>query len=162
MLNAQFIEEQIKSLPKDKREELMRMLFKKSRQTTAYFHRINDITLSKLEILADFLNLPLDAFRTNPKQTVGNYYGSNNCGNSYYNTNLSQQIEILNKEIELLKKEIEAKEATIQDKMGLIASHKETLEAKEQIISMMRKQIEDYNSLNEIVKSEGQTRLEDE
>ena len=154
MLNADFIEEQIKNLPKEKQQDLMKMLFKKSRQTVAYFHRINDITLSKLEILADYLGLPLDAFRMNPKATVGNFYGSQNCGNSYYNTNLAQQIEALNKEVEFLKKEVAQKEGAIVDKQNLIKSKEETITSKEETIGVMRIQIDALKTQVDSLKAE--------
>ena len=63
MLNIDLVYNLYEGLTPDKKEELLGLLFKKSRQTMAYFKRSKDISLSKLEILADFYHMPLDYFQ---------------------------------------------------------------------------------------------------
>ena len=65
MLNIDLIYRHYDSLTKDKKEELLIKLFKNSRQTMAYFRRTKNVSLSKLEILADAFNKPIDYFRLN-------------------------------------------------------------------------------------------------
>lgn len=65
MLNIDLIYRHYDSLTKDKKEELLTKLFKNSRQTMAYFRRTKNVSLSKLEILADAFNKPIDYFRLN-------------------------------------------------------------------------------------------------
>ena len=67
MLNLDYIDQKFNALNKEQKEELIVRLFKKSKQTMAYFRRTKDISLSKLEILADYFELPLDAFRKNTR-----------------------------------------------------------------------------------------------
>lgn len=57
---------------------------KKSRQTMAYFKRSKDISLSMLEILADFYHMTLDYFRAN-----GSFKANNVTGNNDYVGNVS-------------------------------------------------------------------------
>ena len=63
MLNTELIENLYAGLSKEQQQELLTLLFKRSKQTLSYFKRTKDITLSKLEILADFFHMPLDYFR---------------------------------------------------------------------------------------------------
>lgn len=63
MLNVDLIDHLYSKLPKERQQQLVLQLFKKSRQSMAYFRRTKDISLSKLEILADFFQMPLDYFR---------------------------------------------------------------------------------------------------
>lgn len=63
MLNLELIDDLYALLPKERQKELITKLFNKSKQSMGYFHRTKDITLSKLEVLADFFGMPLDYFR---------------------------------------------------------------------------------------------------
>lgn len=65
MLNIDLIYKHYDSLTREKKEELLTKLFKNSRQTMAYFRRTKNVSLSKLEILADAFNKPIDYFRLN-------------------------------------------------------------------------------------------------
>lgn len=67
MLNVDHIYILCEGLTPERKKELRDLLFKKSRQTMAYFRRLKDISLSKLEILTDFYQMPLDRFRINSK-----------------------------------------------------------------------------------------------
>lgn len=62
MLNLDLIDNLYAGLTKDQQQELIGLLFKKSKQTMSYFRRTKDISLSKLEVLADFFHMPLDTF----------------------------------------------------------------------------------------------------
>ena len=48
MLNVDLLENLYAGLDNDKKQELMSLIFKKSRQTFAYFRRTKDVSLSKL------------------------------------------------------------------------------------------------------------------
>lgn len=65
MLNIDLIYKHYDSLTRERKEELLTKLFKNSRQTMAYFRRTKNVSLSKLEILADAFNKPIDYFRLN-------------------------------------------------------------------------------------------------
>jgi len=53
MLNTELVDRMYAELPKERQQELITLLFKNSKQTMNYFKRTKDISLSKLEILAD-------------------------------------------------------------------------------------------------------------
>ena len=83
----------------------------------AYFKRSKDISLSKLEILADFYHMSLDYFRTNSSFKTNNVFGNNNyVGNVSTVTNLLIENESLRKQISSLEREIESLKATIASK----------------------------------------------
>lgn len=129
MLNVDLIDKLYSELPKEKQQQLVIQLFKKSRQSMAYFRRTKDISLSKLEILADFFKMPLDYFRLGSELferaahieakdnifAVGSYV-STGAGLLIKNQALQQQLadkeELLNekKEEELNEKKKELKE----------------------------------------------------
>lgn len=89
MLNIDLAYNLYEGLTPERKEELLGLLFKKSRQTMAYFKRSKDISLPKLEILVDFYHLPLDYFRTNSSFKTNNVSGNNNyVGNASTGTNL--------------------------------------------------------------------------
>ena len=77
MLNLELIDGLYASLSKQRQQELCSKLFKRSKQTMNYFHRTKDISLSKLETLADFFEVPLDGLRLNGR-TVTTYAPGNN------------------------------------------------------------------------------------
>ena len=81
----------------------------------SYFKRTKDISLSKLEILADFFHMPLDYFRTGSTFKTNNVSGSNNfVGNVSINTNLMVENEMLRSKVSAMEKTIEAKDLTIK------------------------------------------------
>jgi flagellar basal body-associated protein FliL len=80
-----------------------------------YFHRTKDISLSKLETLADFFGMPLDYFRKNSKFKTNNVAGNNNfVGNVSISTNLMLENQSLRKELESKDAIIRAKDETIE------------------------------------------------
>ena len=121
MLNTELVDTLYASLPKERQQELITLLFKNSKQTMNYFKRTKDISLSKLETLADFFHMPLDYFRANSSFSANNIYGSNNnVGNITLNGNLIAENDALRKEVASLKKTIEAMEVTIKTKDEMI------------------------------------------
>ena len=131
MLNTQLVDQMYAELPKERQQELITLLFKNSKQTMNYFKRTKDISLSKLEILADFFHMPLDYFRANSSFRANNIYGSNNnIGNITLSGNLIAENEALRKEIASIKKTIEAYEQTIKTKDDMIALLQSSLSSK--------------------------------
>ena len=49
MLNIDLLENLYAGLDNDKKQELMTLVFKKSRQTFSYFRRTKDVSLSKVD-----------------------------------------------------------------------------------------------------------------
>ena len=128
MLNVDLLENLYAGLDNDKKQELMSLIFKKSRQTFAYFRRTKDVSLSKLEIIADYFHMPLDYFRINSAFKANNVAGNNNyVGNVSISTNLLIENESLKRELEALKETIKAKDESLKTKDLLI----ETLSNKE-------------------------------
>ena len=131
MLNIELVYNLYESLTPDKKEQLRQQLFKKSRQTMAYFRRSKDISLSKLEIIADFFHMPLDYFR------LDSSFDSNSVNNSNFldrasmganlimeNDSLRDQIAGLKREMETLKSNLNAKEETNEILKDLVSSLK--------------------------------------
>ncbi len=118
MLNTEVIDRLYAQLPREQKQQLIARLFKKSKQTMTYFRRTKDVSLSKLEMLADFFNVPLDALRqgsTTPPLPA-------------------ERVNKLLVENEQLRKEIEHLQA-------LLRSKDETIEAKNETISMLKSQL---------------------
>lgn len=121
MLNVDLLENLYAGLDNDKKQELMSLVFKKSRQTFAYFRRTKDVSLSKLEIIADYFHMPLDYFRINSAFKANNVAGNNNyVGNVSISTNLLIENESLKRELEALKETIKAKDESLKTKDLLI------------------------------------------
>ena len=121
MLNTEFVDNLYASLPKERQQQLITMLFKNSKQTMNYFKRTKDISLSKLEILADFFHMPLDYFRVESTFSANNVNGNNNyVGNISLSNNLIAENDSVRKEISNLKSIIKAQEETIQSKNDYI------------------------------------------
>lgn len=121
MLNLDLIDNLYAGLTKEQQQELIGLLFKKSKQTMSYFRRTKDISLSKLETLADFFHMPLDYFRVGSTFRANNVAGNNNnVGNVSVNTNLMIENESLRREISGLKETLKAKEETLNTKNDLI------------------------------------------
>ena len=121
MLNTELVDTLYAGLPKERQQELITLLFKNSKQTMNYFKRTKDISLSKLETLADFFHMPLDYFRAHSSFSANNIYGSNNnVGNITLSGNLIAENDALRREVASLKKTIEAMEVTIKTKDEMI------------------------------------------
>lgn len=118
MLNIELVDRLYAQLPREQQQQLIARLFKQSKQTMAYFRRTKDISLSKLETLADFFNIPLDALRQ---------------GSTTPPLHAERDNKFL-MENEQLRKEIEHLQA-------LLRSKDETIEAKNETISMLKSQL---------------------
>jgi hypothetical protein len=118
MLNIKLVDRLYAQLPREQQQQLIARLFKQSKQTMAYFRRTKDISLSKLETLADFFNIPLDALRQ---------------GSTTPPLHADRDNKFL-MENEQLRKEIEHLQA-------LLRSKDETIEAKNETISMLKSQL---------------------
>ena len=118
MLNIELVDRLYAQLPREQQQQLIARLFKQSKQTMAYFRRTKDISLSKLETLADFFNIPLDALRQ---------------GSTTPPLHAERDNKFL-MENEQLRKEIEHLQA-------LLRSKDETIEAKNETISMLKSQM---------------------
>ena len=96
MLNLELIDTLYNSLSKEDQQSLIARLFKKSKQTMSYFHRTKDISLSKLEIMADFFGMPLDYFRADSKIKTDKIVGSINLvGKASVSANLMMENQLL-------------------------------------------------------------------
>ncbi len=118
MLNIELVDRLYAQLPREQQQQLIARLFKQSKQTMAYFRRTKDISLSKLETLADFFNIPLDALRQ---------------GSTTPPLHAERDNKFL-MENEQLRKEIEHLQAPLRSK-------NETIEAKNETISMLKSQM---------------------
>lgn len=118
MLNIELVDRLYAQLPREQQQQLIARLFKQSKQTMAYFRRTKDISLSKMETLADFFNIPLDALRQ---------------GSTTPPLHAERDNKFL-MENEQLRKEIEHLQA-------LLRSKDETIEAKNETISMLKSQL---------------------
>lgn len=107
MLNLELIDGLYASLSKQRQQELCSKLFKRSKQTMNYFHRTKDISLSKLETLADFFEVPLDGLRLNGRTVTTYAPGNNNM--LHCNIVNSDDVVIQNLRSELSNKETEVK-----------------------------------------------------
>lgn len=135
MLNTALLNQLYKAESKERQQELIRLLFKKSRQTMNYFKRTKDVGLSKLEIMSDFFGLPIDSFRE---------------GNSFYPTNVKAARIVqmdnaalskdLQKEKEKLQKQLESKENQLEQA-------NKTLEDLRSHMEDLRHNIETYKDL---------------
>jgi len=134
MLNLDLIDNLYAGLPKEKQQELIGLLFKKSKQTMSYFRRTKDISLSKLETMADFFHMPLDYFRAGRSFKSNNVPAYNNyVGDASLGTNLLIENDALRREINSLKERLDDKERTIKVQETLIKmleSHFGKLEQK--------------------------------
>ena len=130
MLNIDLVDNLYASLSKEQQQNLCSLLFKNSKQTMNYFRRTKDISLSKLEILADFFHMPLDYFR------LGNSFATNNVnyiGNISLSNNLLIENDSLRKEVESLKETLKAKDEALKAKDEVIQTkcdYIETLKAQ--------------------------------
>lgn len=67
MLDINYIDYLFTELPIEKKRELLKKLFGEAKQSMNYFKKVKDPGLSKLEILADFHDLPIDSLRLDSK-----------------------------------------------------------------------------------------------
>ena len=140
MLNVDLIESLYNSLPSSRQKALLSMLFNRSDQTMEYFRKRKDISFSKLEILADFFNKPLEYFRQDSSFIVDDSNYGNNCvGNIYINsdTNLMAENEMLRKKVSSLETAIDEKDKAIKELDEIYSEKKlELIELKAQLKMM--------------------------
>ena len=130
MLNLELLNNLYNGLPDEQKKQLIALLFKRSKQTMAYFARTKDISLSKLEIIADFFHMPLDYFRQGSKMASTNVSGNGNTvGNVNINTNLMMENDMLKEKIQNLEAMVEAKNETIIAKNEVIAARVSEIES---------------------------------
>ena len=130
MLNIDLVDNLYASLSKEQQQNLCSLLFKNSKQTMNYFRRTKDISLSKLETLADFFHLPLDYFRLGNSFATNNVNGNNNyIGNVSLSNNLLIENDSLRKEVESLKETLKAKDEALKAKDDLIQAKTDYIEA---------------------------------
>ena len=134
MLNIDLVDNLYAGLSKEQQQNLCSLLFKNSKQTMNYFRRTKDISMSKLEILADFFHMPLDYFRMGSSFAANNVNGNNNyVGNVSLSNNLLIENDSLRKEVESLKETLKAKDETLKAKDEVIQTkidYIETLKAQ--------------------------------
>ena len=124
MLNIDLIDKLYAQLPRELQRLLITQLFKQSKQTMAYFRRTKDVSLSKLETLADFFQMPLDALRTGNGASVEGVDNNNRGSNSVCNTLMTENYA-LRKEMESLIAQLHSKDETIEAKNETIAMLRE-------------------------------------
>ena len=128
MLNLDLIDNLYAGLTKEQQQELISLLFKKSKQTMSYFRRTKDISLSILEVLADFFHMPLDYFRVGSSFRANNVSGNNDkVRNVSKNTNLMIEQKSLRNQLDSHQDKEKAKAATLAAKDALIQSLQERL-----------------------------------
>lgn len=133
MLNIDLIYRHYDSLTKDKKEELLTKLFKNSRQTMAYFRRTKNVSLSKLEILADAFNKPIDYFRLN------NPYDEDEIqkGNVQENTTPEVVLESTNEELRKELKKLQEKNDTLTEMLRLKTETCEALQLSKRCLELL-------------------------
>ena len=140
MLNVDLIESLYNSLPNSRQKALLSMLFNRSDQTMEYFRKRKDISFSKLEILADFFNKPLEYFRQDSSFIADDRnYGNNYVGNIYINsdTNLMAENEMLRKKVSSLETAIDEKDKAIKELDEMYSEKKlELIDLKAQLKMM--------------------------
>ena len=140
MLNVDLIESLYNSLPNSRQKALLSMLFNRSDQTMEYFRKRKDISFSKLEILADFFNKPLEYFRQDSSFIADDRnYGNNYVGNIYINsdTDLMAENEMLRNKVSSLETAIDEKDKAIKELDEIYSEKKlELIELKAQLKMM--------------------------
>ena len=128
MLNLDLIDALYAGLTKEQQQELISLLFKRSKQTMSYFRRTKDISLSKLETLADFFHMPLDYFRVGSTFCANDVAGNGkHMRNVSVNTNLLMENKSLQKQLDALQDVVKAKDDVVAAKDALILALKEQL-----------------------------------
>lgn len=133
MLNIDLIYRHYDSLTREKKEELLTKLFKNSRQTMAYFRRTKNVSLSKLEILADAFNKPIDYFRLN------NPYDEDEIqkGNVQENTTPEVVLESTNEELRKELKKLQEKNDKLTEMLRLKTETCEALQLTKHCLELL-------------------------
>ena len=154
MLNTELLDRLYAGLSKEQQKKLTTLLFKKSKQTMNYFKRSKNISMSKLEILADFFHMKLDDFR------IADSFSSNNvhakCPQkvnfSHHNDSLTES-QALQKELQMVKATLNAKDESLRRADETIRRADEALrrtdaiiQSKDEVIKVMSVMIEDLRA----------------
>lgn len=130
MFNSSIIQQLLTSTGKNKRDFLNSVFNPNSKRSLSYFENVADINFSTAEKVADFFGVPMDCLRTTPHMNSGVAIGNHNqVGNMNVNSNFMA-------EIQYLRQMVAAKDETI-------ASNNKLLEAKDEVISGLKKRIDD-------------------
>lgn len=157
MLNVDLIDKLYSELPKERQQQLVLQLFKKSRQSMAYFRRTKDISLTKLEILADFFKMPLDYFRLGSElferaahiETKDNIFAVG----SYVSTGAGLMIRI-----QALQQQLADKEELLNEKKEELNEKKKELKEKDERIKSMESMMTFMNDAMNGVKGAMETK----
>ncbi|MBQ7472536.1 MAG: hypothetical protein IJS97_08965 [Prevotella sp.] len=124
MLNIELIEDLYAKLTHEEQQKLLSQLFKGSKQGLNYFRRTKDISMSKLEILADFFHLPLDVFRKTPSYNIVVPQGPNS---ELFQAaaNIMTQARRLNDELETLNAILQNKQKELNVQNDLLETLRE-------------------------------------
>lgn len=137
MLNLDLIDALYKQLSKQQKQELISILFKKSRQSMSYFHRTKDISLSKLETMADFFHLPLDYFRLGNEAAASLVKGYEYKEVDPNTKKTSAVFDNLLTENKILRAELERLEELSASRQKLLEAKQEVLNTKDQLIQLL-------------------------
>lgn len=135
MLNLDLIDALYKQLSKQQKQELISILFKKSRQSMSYFHRTKDISLSKLETMADFFHLTLDSFRVGNDMAPSIMKGYKYKAGDQKMLSTNPEITKLKAENDSLKSENKNLRLELERLKELNASNQQLLEAKQEVLN---------------------------
>lgn len=114
MLNHELLNKLYKELPQSRRKELIHILFGDSKQSLAYFKRTKDTSLSKVEMLADFFEMPIDALRADSKYSFNPHSKRMSTTNEASVGNLSEELAKANEKIASLEEKLALKEEKIE------------------------------------------------
>jgi hypothetical protein len=133
MLNLQLVDAMYNGLTKDQQQQLLTALFKKSKQNMNYFHRTKDISMSKLEILADFFNVSLDSLRLGGRMRTNIVPGNhNNVSCNFVNSDVQLEKQALEDKVATLQERNQDLKARIADKEEMISLYKQMLGLKQE------------------------------
>jgi hypothetical protein len=143
MLNLDLVDALYDGLSKAQQQDLIGQLFKRSKQTMNYFHRTKDISMSKLEILADFFHMSMDSLRiggsANSTYVPGNH---NTVSCNFVNSDEKLKNVSLEKEIDNMAERLKESQERIKDLQGRIEDLQERVKDKESIIQMQTDMID--------------------
>lgn len=131
MLNIELIEDLYAKLSHEEQQKLLNQLFKGSKQSLNYFRRTKDISMSKLETLADFFHLPLDVFRKSPLYDIVVPEGPN-ADLFQAAANIMAQGQRLNAELNVLNSIILNKRKELDLQNNLLETLRERIEKQKE------------------------------
>jgi len=135
MLNHELVEKLYKDLSEERKKEFLKALFGNANQSLAYFKRVKDTMLSKMEIMADFFDVPMDILRADCKYTydhrtkkIRSKASSNNPAGSDAESKAMEKVEELTQRNKFLEECIKLKEERIELLLAKIEMYKEKYE----------------------------------